>query len=73
MKTVYDVMQLLKTYGIFVYIGDRKLDLTMMVEELRELYDNNLLSIEEYGQANLILRKEISALSDSREGAGNNE
>ncbi|WP_077308668.1 YqgQ family protein [Terribacillus halophilus] len=73
MKTVYDVMQLLKTFGIFVYIGDRKLDLTMMQSELRELYNNNLLSLEEYGQANMILTKEISGLSDSHEGAGNNE
>jgi uncharacterized protein YqgQ len=73
MKTVYDVMQLLKTFGIFVYIGDRKLDLVMMQSELRELYTNNLLSLEEYGQANMILTKEISVLSDSHEGAGNNE
>ncbi|RXH49335.1 DUF910 family protein, partial [Streptococcus pyogenes] len=39
MKTLYDVQQLLKNFGIFVYLGKRLYDIEMMKIELQRLYD----------------------------------
>ena len=57
MKNVYDVQQLLKRFGVFVYTGDRSSDLSMMQMELRDLYDNRLIDVATYQQGILILRK----------------
>ncbi|EIT85162.1 hypothetical protein A374_10480 [Fictibacillus macauensis ZFHKF-1] len=59
MKTVYDVQQLLKRYGIFVYTGHPKGDLELMQEELRGLYDMRLITIADYQKAVLILRANV--------------
>ena len=48
MKTLFDVQQLLKRFGIFVYIGKRLYDIEVMKLELEKLYLN----------AELILRRE---------------
>lgn len=58
MKTMYDVMQLLKAYGVFVYTGDRELDLEMMEEELRDLYRSQMITPEDFSESLLILRGE---------------
>lgn len=58
MKTLYDVQQLLKQFGIFVYLGKRLYDIEMMKIELERLYQNGLVSREDYLQAELILRRE---------------
>ena len=42
-RTVYDIQQLLKKFGIFVYIGDRVADLELMEEELKDLYRAQLV------------------------------
>ena len=38
MKTLYDVQQLLKNFGIFVYVGKRMWDIELMALELDHLY-----------------------------------
>ncbi len=38
MKTLYDVQQLLKQFGVFVYVGKRKWDIELMSIELKNLY-----------------------------------
>lgn len=38
MKTLYDVQQLLKRFGIFVYVGKRLWDIELMALELDNLY-----------------------------------
>ena len=43
MKTLYDVQQLLKTYGTFIYLGDRASDIAMMMLELDELQEAGVL------------------------------
>lgn len=58
MKTLYDVQQLLKRFGIYVYLGKRLYDIEMMKIELERLYDNSLVSKEGYMVAELILRRE---------------
>lgn len=58
MKTLYDVQQLLKNFGIFVYLGKRLYDIEMMNIELQRLYDSGLLDKRDYLNAELILRRE---------------
>ncbi|MBM7838149.1 uncharacterized protein YqgQ [Alkalihalobacillus xiaoxiensis] len=58
MKTVVDLRQLLKQYGSFIYTRDRKLDLQLMLEEVKELYQYGMISIEEYQKAVLVIRHE---------------
>ncbi len=58
MKTMYDIQQLLKQYGIFIYTRNRGNDLELMEEEIRELYTMELVDVKTYQQALLILRQE---------------
>ncbi|MEN4361248.1 YqgQ family protein [Streptococcus pyogenes] len=58
MKTLYDVQQLLKNFGIFVYLGKRLYDIEMMKIELQRLYDSGLLDKRDYLNVELILRRE---------------
>ncbi|WP_377946610.1 YqgQ family protein [Alkalibacillus flavidus] len=61
LESFIDVQQLLKQFGIFVYIGHRESDILLMEEEVKELYQNGLVSLETYKQALLILRSEKSS------------
>ncbi|PKR78992.1 DUF910 domain-containing protein [Halalkalibacillus sediminis] len=58
MRTLFDVQQLLKRFGTFIYLGDRNADIEMMEEEIKDLYKNGLISSEEYTQVLLVLKKE---------------
>lgn len=58
LQTLYDVQQLLKQFGIFVYVGSRIGDIDMMKIELQNLYKANLISKQIFYQANLVLRRE---------------
>ncbi|GEL77332.1 YqgQ family protein [Tenuibacillus multivorans] len=58
MQNILDVRHLLKRFGVFVYVGDRSSDLLLMEEELKSLFENRLISGEEYKQALLIIKKE---------------
>lgn len=62
MNDYFSVLQLLKRFGIYVYTGDRKADIEMIQSEVKDLFDNGLLMQEDYLQALLILRKELSKL-----------
>ena len=48
MKTLYDVQQLLKQFGIVVYLGKRLYDIEMMKIELEALYQNGLVDKDNY-------------------------
>lgn len=58
MKTFNDVRQLLRRFGIVVYMGNRLYDIEMSQIELREVHENGLISTPEYLEAELILRQE---------------
>lgn len=58
MKTLYDVMQLLKSFGVFIYTGDRQSDLDMMEDELRDLYRSGVIAPDDFASALLVLRNE---------------
>ncbi|QFT89833.1 hypothetical protein FIU87_14310 [Bacillus sp. THAF10] len=62
MNTMYDVRQLLKNFGIFVYTGDKKADIEMMEEEIRELYLSNMLDAKSFQSAMILMRKELSKI-----------
>ena len=58
MKTLYDVQQLLKQFGVVVYLGKRLYDIEMMKIELEALYKSALIDKENYLIAEIILRRE---------------
>ncbi|MCP3030312.1 YqgQ family protein [Halobacillus sp. A1] len=69
MRTVYDVQQLLKKFGTFIYIGDRLAELELMEQEIQELYQSQCMTQEDYQMAILILRSEITVLTDKQKGS----
>ena len=58
MKSVYDVMQLLKRFGIYVYTRDRLADLEMMEDEIRELFKMQMIESNDFQLAILLLKQE---------------
>lgn len=64
MKTIYDVQQLLKKYGTIIYIGDRSADLELMEMEVRQLFESNLIQVQDYQMAVLLLRQERQRVKD---------
>ncbi|HEL1768302.1 TPA: YqgQ family protein [Streptococcus suis] len=60
MKRLYDVQQLLKRFGIIIYMGNRLYDIEMMQIELNRVYQAGLLDRMDYMEAELVLRREHS-------------
>ncbi|WP_349407809.1 YqgQ family protein [Pseudalkalibacillus sp. SCS-8] len=60
MKTLFDVQNLLKRFGSFIYTGNRKADLELMQGEIQELFQNGMIDTDDFRQATLILRSEIN-------------
>ncbi|KAB2338515.1 YqgQ family protein [Cytobacillus depressus] len=64
MKTIYDIQQFLKKFGTIIYVGDRVADLELMEEEIKELYQAQLMDAKDYQMAILLLRHEAQALKE---------
>ena len=60
MKNFYDLQQFLKTFGIIIYMKDRKHTLSMVEYEVRELRRIELISKEEFLRAMLIIKQEVN-------------
>ena len=58
MKSLYDVQQYLKSFGIIIYMGKRLYDIEMMKIELERIYDVGLIEKLDYLEAESILRRE---------------
>ena len=58
MKTLYDVQQLLKHFGIFVYVGKRMWDIELMALELDNLHRVQVIDNQTFLQAKMILGRE---------------
>ena len=58
MKTLYDVQQFLKNFGIIIYMGKRLYDIEMMKIELERIYDAGLMDKFDYLEAEAGLRRE---------------
>jgi uncharacterized protein YqgQ len=67
MNTLYDVQQLLKSFGIFIYVGDRIADLELMEAEVKELYQSNLIDVCDYQMAILLLRRELKQQKEKKD------
>lgn len=57
MKTLYDVQQLLKRFGIFVYVGKRLWDIELMALELDNLYKAQAIDQKTFLSAKLVLER----------------
>jgi uncharacterized protein YqgQ len=66
MKTVYEVQKLLIKFGTVIYTGNRIGDLELMESELEELFQHQFISNDEYIQAKLLLKKEITKLRSTK-------
>ncbi|WP_050616790.1 YqgQ family protein [Bacillus testis] len=66
MNTIYDIQQLLKKFGTIIYVGDRLADLQLMEDELKELYKSQLLPVQDFQTALMLLRREIEIEKDKR-------
>ena len=60
MQTFYDLKQFLKSFGILIYMKDRKHTLSMVEYEVRELRRLELISKEEFLRAMAIIKHEIN-------------
>lgn len=58
MKTLYDVQQFLKQFGIIIYLGKRLYDIELMRIELKRIYDAGLMDKLDYFEAEAVLRQE---------------
>jgi len=66
METLYDVQQLLKQFGVYVYVGKRIYDIELMQIELKNFYDSLLIDRDVYLTARRILTRE-HRIEESRE------
>jgi uncharacterized protein YqgQ len=57
-KNILQVKDLLRRFGITIYTGDRMGDYEMMEDELRELYTEKLLELQEFSSAMSVLKRE---------------
>ena len=60
MQTFYDLQQFLKSFGILIYMKDRKHTLSMVEYEVRELRRLELITKEEFIRAIAIIRHELN-------------
>jgi len=57
MKSMIDIYELLKEYGTFIYTRDPLGDLTLMEDEIKELYKAQVLDAKDYQMALLLIRQ----------------
>ncbi|TFD97518.1 YqgQ family protein [Jeotgalibacillus salarius] len=59
LRNMHDVQLLLKKYGQYIYGPGRLATLELMEIEVKGLYDEGMISREEFLQAMLVLKSEI--------------
>lgn len=65
---MYDVQQLLKQFGIFVYVGNRLWDIELMMIELKKLEEAGVIDKQLFMKAMLVLKHEHRLEEDYQEG-----
>ncbi|SEK65720.1 Uncharacterized protein YqgQ [Carnobacterium iners] len=58
MRALYDVQQILKRFGTYIYVGKRMWDIELMMIELKKIHSQGLIEDSEYFKALMILKKE---------------
>ncbi|MER2027972.1 MAG: YqgQ family protein [Solibacillus sp.] len=66
MKSMLDVLDILKQYGIYIYTKDRIGDLYLMEDEIKELYKSKFIDTKDFQLALLILRQEEQRLKSGK-------
>lgn len=66
MKSIYDIQQFLKKFGTLIYIGDRISTLQLMEEEVRELYNVQLMNPQDFRMAIFLIRQEIRLIEEEK-------
>lgn len=59
METLYDVQQLFKQFGMYIYVGARIYDIELMMIELKKLYEGQLVDRDTYLQARIFCKESI--------------
>ncbi len=59
METLYDVQQLFKQFGMYIYVGARIYDIELMMIELKKLYEGQLVDRDTYLQAGIFCKESI--------------
>lgn len=60
-KSVLDVKDLLRQFGIIIYTGDQLGDYEMWEDELRELHREKMIDLEQFQEAMQVIRQAKSA------------
>jgi len=68
MKTLYDVQQLLKKFGVYVYVGKRIWDIELMAIEVDHLYQAGVLDAKMYARVKLVLTHEHRIEAEHAQG-----
>ncbi len=68
MRTMYDVQQLLKRFGIYIYVGNRLWDIELMMIELRKLSENEVIEKRDFINAMMVLKREHRLELEYQEG-----
>lgn len=68
MRTMYDVQQLLKQFGTFIYLGNRLYDIEFMMDEVRELFQVGVIERQVFLNAMVVLKKEHQEELEYQEG-----
>ncbi|MGX7051883.1 YqgQ family protein [Leuconostoc palmae] len=58
MKNFYDVLQFLKTFGVYVHVGKRLWDIEVAALEVDNLFRADVISQKDYSSIKLILENE---------------
>lgn len=66
MKSMLDVLDILKQYSIYIYTKDRIGDLYLMEDEIKELYKSKFIDTKDFQMALLILRQEEQRLKTGK-------
>lgn len=64
MNSITDIRKWLLQFKTVVYTKDRKTDLELLEDEIKEAYELGMLNKELYKKAILILRQEKNTLTD---------
>lgn len=72
LKTLYDVQQLLKKFGVFVYVGKRLWDIELMALEIDHLHESGVIDQASFAKAKLVLDRE-HRIEERREQEKNNK
>ena len=75
MKTLYDVQQLLKRFGVYVYVGKRTWDIELTALELDNLFKSGVIERDDYLKAKVVLRHEhhLEEQSEAKNGLKEDE